>query len=59
MGGGMPKENLLIILPFPEDKAITENIRKRFPYVDVNYHQMTRTSWSFEAEQGLPKGLVS
>ncbi|ERF68981.1 hypothetical protein EPUS_06668 [Endocarpon pusillum Z07020] len=56
MGGGMPRENLLIILPFPEDKAITENIRKRFPYVDVKYHQLTQTNWSFEAEQGLPKG---
>lgn len=57
MGGGRPKENLLIILPFPEDKIITDKIRKKFPYIDIKYHRLTQTNLSFAADQGLPKGL--
>jgi hypothetical protein len=56
MGGGMPKENLLIVLPLPEDRSITDNIREKFPYIDVKYHQLTRFNFSFEADKGLPKG---
>lgn len=52
----MPKENLLIVLPFPEDRSITDNIREKFPSINVNYHQLTRFSFSFEADEGLPNG---
>jgi hypothetical protein len=56
MGGGPPKENLLIILPSPEDRSITDKIREKFPYIEVNYHQLGRANLSFEADSGLPKG---
>jgi hypothetical protein len=52
----MQKENLLIVLPFPEDRSITDKIRERFPYIDVNYHQLQSSRLSFKQDQGLPKG---
>jgi hypothetical protein len=56
MGGGMPKENLLIVLPFPEDTSITDKIRHDFPYIHVKYHQLKRPNFSFDADEGFPKG---
>ena len=40
MGGGPCKENLLVVLPGPKDEAATNEIRKRFPYIDVMYYQV-------------------
>lgn len=54
----MPQENLLIILPFAEDRPITDKIREKFPEIDVKYHQLTRLNWSLEADQDLPKGIM-
>jgi hypothetical protein len=56
MGGGKPKEVLLIVLPFAEDRSVTDKIREKFPHIEVKYHQLTRLNWSLEADQGLPEG---
>lgn len=56
MGGGEPNEILLIILPFPEDRSITDKIREKFPNIDVRYHQLSQQKLSFKPEEGLPKG---
>jgi hypothetical protein len=56
MGGGKLKEVLLIVLPFAEDRSVTDKIRERFPHIEVKYHQLTRLNWSLEADQGLPEG---
>jgi hypothetical protein len=37
MGGGPCKENLLIILFGPKDEDSINEIRRRFPYIDVTY----------------------
>jgi hypothetical protein len=56
MGGGKLKEVLLIVLPFAEDRSVTDKIRERFPHIEVKYYQLTRLNWSLEADQGLPEG---
>jgi hypothetical protein len=56
MGGGEPKEVLLIVLPFAEDRSVTDKIREKFPRIEVKYHQLTSLNWSLEADQGLPEG---
>lgn len=40
MGGGPCKENLLVVLPGPKDEDATNEIKKRFPYIDVTYYQV-------------------
>jgi hypothetical protein len=55
----MLKENLLIILPGPEDKSITDPIREKFPYIAVQYYQLMRPNKSFDVDSGLPKGCYT
>ncbi len=41
MGGGPCKENLLVVLPWPQDENVTNEIKKRFPYIDVTYFRVS------------------
>ena len=48
MGGGPDKEHLLIALWDPEPVHFTSEIKRRFPYIDINYVQIpppTSASW--------------
>lgn len=40
MGGGPPKEYLLIALPYPESKEITDRLRSKFPQIEVVWAQV-------------------
>lgn len=58
MGGGPDKEHLVIILWDPEPKDTIAEIKKRFPYFDITYLQLSRTSnpWGGELSKGVPTG---
>ena len=40
MGGGPPKDHLLLALPFPEPKEITDRLRSKFPQIEITYAQV-------------------
>ena len=37
MGGGPDKEHLLVILEQPKPDGILDNLKQRFPYIDITY----------------------
>ena len=47
MGGGPDKEHLLIVLWDPEPKHITAELKRRFPYFDITYVQLSMQSKPF------------
>ena len=52
MGGGPDQEHMLIILWDEEPKAITDEIRERFPYIKVTYFCLKDASKPVEAGLG-------
>jgi len=52
----LAKEHLLCVLPFPEDKRITEHL-KRTHNVDITYHQVTLVKGDFGAPIPIPDEL--
>jgi len=53
MGGGPDKETLVFIFMFDEPKHITDDIRRKFPHIEVIYHQLGK------AEKGKTMGGIS
>ncbi|GAB7364110.1 hypothetical protein MBLNU230_g4662t1 [Neophaeotheca triangularis] len=44
MGGGPAKDHLLCALPFPEPTDQINQLRKKFPEIDITYHQSTESN---------------
>ena len=40
MGGGPPKDRLLLAFPFPEPKEVVDHIRSKFPQIEVTFAQV-------------------
>jgi hypothetical protein len=60
MGGGPDKEHLLITLWDPEPKHITAEIKRRFPYFDITYVQLSRadSGWGSGSTKGVSPGML-
>ncbi|KAF2858769.1 D-3-phosphoglycerate dehydrogenase [Piedraia hortae CBS 480.64] len=43
MGGGPAEEQVLILLPIPEPRALLSSLRRHFPTVDFHYKQIQRS----------------
>ena len=57
MGGGPDNEHLLIVLWQPEPKHITAELKRRFPYFDITYVELSMPSKPFSDNSHLiPKG---
>lgn len=59
MGGGPSahkKEQLLIILPFPEPKAIVERIERNHPNINITYRELHFADTPWRAEDEVPEG---
>ncbi|EMC95397.1 hypothetical protein BAUCODRAFT_539291 [Baudoinia panamericana UAMH 10762] len=41
MGGGPAKDLLLCLLPYPEPKDVLDTIRRRFPYIEIDYRRVS------------------
>lgn len=54
MGGGPPKEHLLLAFPFPEPKEIVDRLRSKFPQIEVTFAQVPFSSIPKEIEDALP-----
>jgi phosphoglycerate dehydrogenase-like enzyme len=59
MGGGPPKDVLLITIPQPEPKEVIDTIRKKFPDIDVKYHQVSHTADAAELRKQVPAEIWS
>ena len=42
MGGGPPKEHLLIALPLPEPTSLLNSLRTQHPHLEITYHESSR-----------------
>lgn len=57
MGGGPAKDTLLCLVPQPEPKGIVAALRKKFPDIDIIYHQVTFSHSVAEARADVPAHL--
>ncbi|EME44219.1 hypothetical protein DOTSEDRAFT_24296 [Dothistroma septosporum NZE10] len=57
MGGGPAKDHLLALLPFPEPKEIFSALQKKFPSLDITYHQTGSNKNAQELYDSVPKHL--
>ena len=54
MGGGPPKDHLLCVLPQPEPKEILDELRKKFPSIEISYRDISSSSNQAKALQQIP-----
>jgi hypothetical protein len=58
MGGGPDKEHMVIVLWDEEPKQVTDEIKRRFPYINVTYFCLRNSSKPQEDHtQRVPKGF--
>lgn len=57
MGGGPAKETVLCLNPQEEPKAIVSALRKKFPDIDIIYHQVSFTQSLADAHAEVPSHL--
>lgn len=57
MGGGPDKEHLLIVLWEPEPKHIIDELKRRFPYIDITYIRVAPPGKTFkDVPSSVPDG---
>lgn len=56
MGGGPAKDKLLCLLPGKEPKNIIAHLRKKFPDIDISYHEISY-SQAHNTKFDLPSGI--
>ena len=57
MGGGEPKDHVLCAIPQEEPKEIIENLRNKFPQIEIVYHQVPFTFDPHKIADSLPSDV--
>lgn len=57
MGGGPPKDHLLCAVPDKEPKELLSHLRKKFPDIEIVWHEVPFTFDAAEIKKALPAGV--
>ena len=57
MGGGPARDHLLCALPGPEPEGIIERLRKKFPKIEITYHNISESFDFVKVRKELPADI--